>query len=126
MKRLLNATVIPAGTHLELLERNSFYQGDIIKDKYTGQTGVLQHDLYLMEQYPDPENLGKESQLDDMDEPNPSRQVLSISFNLQILFGTKLLQTSLIKGVIREGETISVITANSVYNFRIRANLWVS
>ena len=123
MNRLLNATFIPAGTHLELLERNSFYQGDIIKDRYTGQTGVLQHDLYLMEQYPDPENLGKESQLDDIDEPNPSRQVFSISFNLQILFGTKLLQTSLIKGVTREGETVSVVTANSVYKFRISANL---
>lgn len=126
MNRFLNASVIPAGTHLELLERNSFYQGDIIKDKYTGQTGVLQHDLYLMDQYPDPKNLGKESQLDDIDEPNPSRQVFSISFNLQILFGTKLLQTSLIKGVTREGEIISVVTSNSVYKFRISANLWVS
>lgn len=123
MKRLLNATVIPAGTHLELLERNSFYQGDVIKDKYTGQTGVLQQDLYLMKQYPDPENLGKEIQLDDIDEPNPSRQVFSISFNLQIFFGSKLLQTSLIKGVNREGETISVVTANSVYKFRIDADL---
>ena len=84
---------------------------------------MLQHDLYLMDQYPDPKNFEKESQLDDMDEPNLSRQVLSISFNLQILFGTKLLQTSLIKGVTREGETVSVVTANSVYKFRISADL---
>lgn len=124
MEEFLTAEVIPEGTRVKLVERTSFLQGDRIKSKYTGQTGELLNALYLVEQYPDPEQLSDEEKIAVNEwmllfQGDDEAVNVSLSpFALHVKFGSKVLCTSLIKSVVLEDEMIvAVYTLNSVYRF---------